>query len=146
MEKVADVLGRKYPQFNTISPVHLVSDALHQMCAENVEYLIVLESDRFAGIFTDHEVANKVMSVNKPLNEATVSEFMNRNIPVATLNDSLEYCMQLMERHNSRYLAIYDKFDFKGVVTLHDLMKEALSKRNTVFNHNEGKDTYSWSY
>src|SRR5688500_16572309 len=98
MEKVADVLGQKYPQFNTISPGHLISDALYQMCCENVDYLIVIEEDKFAGILTDHDVTNKVLFANKPLNEIMVKEFMNRSLPVASSHDSIEYCMQLLER------------------------------------------------
>ena len=46
MEKVADVLDRKYPQFNTVSPRCLVSDALYQMASENVDHLIVLEDEK----------------------------------------------------------------------------------------------------
>ena len=145
MEKVADVLARKYPQFNTVSPEHLISDALYQMCAENVDYLIVLEDDKFMGILTSSDIANKVLFNSRQLNEVQVKEFMNRNLPVATLNDSLEYCMELLERHNSKYLTIYDQFTFKGVVSSYDLMQEVLSKRNTVFESNPA-GSYTWNY
>ena len=36
MEKVLELLHRKYPQFNTASIDSLVSDALNKMCSENV--------------------------------------------------------------------------------------------------------------
>ncbi|HEX2533279.1 MAG TPA: CBS domain-containing protein, partial [Chitinophagaceae bacterium] len=90
-------------------------------------------NDSFVGILTDHEIATRVMSADRPLHQMHVIEFTNRQLPVATLNDSLEYCMQMMERHNARYLAIYDSFTFKGVVSLLDLMKEALNKRQALF-------------
>lgn len=147
MERVADVLGRKYPQFNTVSPNHFVSDALYQMCAENVDYLIVLENDRFSGIVTSSEIANKVLFVDKPLNQLRVQDFMNTNLPVATLGDSIEYCLQLVERYKSKFLVVYDRFDFKGVVTAHDLMQEALQKRNMVFESLPlAEHPYNWSY
>jgi predicted transcriptional regulator len=145
MEKVADVLARKYPQFNTVSPHHLISDALYQICAENVDYLIVLEDEKFLGILTSSDIANKVLFNSRQLNEVTVKEFMNKNLPVATLNDSIEYCMQLLESHNSKYLAIYDQFTFKGVVSYYDLMQEVLSKR-TVFENTTSSEPYSWNY
>jgi hypothetical protein len=47
MQKIADILSRNYPQFNTVVPHCLVSDALYQMSSENVDYLIVMEDDKF---------------------------------------------------------------------------------------------------
>ena len=130
MERVADVLGRKYPQFNTVSPNHCLSDALYQMAAENVEYLIVLEDESFMGIISRDEVANKALLEEKPIKQVKVKECINKSIPVATLSDSVEYALELLDRHNTKYLAVYDRFDFKGIVTNYDLMQQALSKRN----------------
>jgi CBS domain-containing protein len=147
MEKVADVLDRKYPQFNTASPTCFVSDALYQMICENVDHLIVLDDDRFMGIITDHDIASKVLFDERPLKKVRVREFMNRTLPVATSEDSLEHCMQLMERFNARHLAIYDSFEFKGVVSSHDLMQQALTKRKATFEEQETvRQGYPWNY
>src|SRR3954464_10733754 len=112
MEKIADVLARKYPQFNTVVPDCLVSDALYQMCSENVDFLIVLNDDKFQGVITDHDIASKILFENRPLNKIRVKEFMSRTLPVATSDSTLEYCMQLMERYSVRYIAVYDRFEF----------------------------------
>ncbi|HZF64316.1 MAG TPA: CBS domain-containing protein [Chitinophagaceae bacterium] len=145
MERVADVLGRKFPQFNTVSFDHLVSDALYQMCAENVDFLIVLENDRFSGIVTSSDVANRVLYLDKPLNQVPVREIVNTNLPVVTLDDSIEYCMQLLERFKSKFLAVYDHFNFKGVVTAQDIMQEALSKTAMEFASPE-EQPFTWGY
>lgn len=128
MKKVADVLGRKFPQFNTIPPDHFVSDALYQMAAENVDYLIVLDDERFMGIIGTNDIANKVLLVDKKLKDVKIGDCTNKNLPVVTLNDSVEYSMQLLERYKSKYLAVYDRFDFKGIVSSEDLMLQSLSK------------------
>jgi hypothetical protein len=49
MEQVADLLTRIFPQFNTAASNCLVSDALYQMCSENVDYLIIMEDNKFHG-------------------------------------------------------------------------------------------------
>jgi predicted transcriptional regulator len=133
MEKIADVLGRKFPQFNTISSDHFVSDALYQMSAENVDYLIVMDDERFMGIVCSTDIANKVLLADKQLNKIKVCECHNRNLPVAMLNDPIEFAMELLEWHNAKYLAVYDQFDFKGIVTSSDLMRYALSKPRRVY-------------
>ncbi|HVK96486.1 MAG TPA: CBS domain-containing protein [Flavisolibacter sp.] len=145
MEKVADVLARKYPQFNTATPDCLVSDALYQMCCENVEYLIVLEDERFLGVITHHDIASKVLFDHRPLNKIIVKEFMNTTLPVATSENSLEYCMQLIERYNARHIAIFDDFDFKGVVSSHDLMQQALTRNENLESSWEVRQGYPWS-
>jgi len=133
MEKVIDVLDRMYPQFNTVSPHHAVSDALYQMCCENVDYLIVLADEKFLGILTEHDIAKKALLANMPLTEMKVSDLMNREVPVATANDSVSHCMHLLDRYNTRYLAIYDGFDFKGVISSYDLIQQSINKRKVAF-------------
>jgi predicted transcriptional regulator len=146
MERVADVLRHKYPQFNNTSSRRSVNEALHQMHCENVDYLIVIDDERFVGVLTEHDIAEKVLYRSKELEKATVKDFMSTYLPVATLNDSLEYCMQLMDRHNVKYIAVYDRFNFKGVISSHDLMKQVLNKRKTVFDEDIKPGNYSWNY
>ena len=50
MEKIADILGRNQPQFNTVTTTTTVQDALYKMYCEQVDYLIVQENDKFIGI------------------------------------------------------------------------------------------------
>jgi CBS domain-containing protein len=147
MERIADVLAKKYPQFNTVIPDCLVSDALYQMCSENVDFLIVLEGEKFQGIITDHDIASKILFENRPLNMIQVKEFMSRTLPVSTPETSLEQCMQLMERYGVRHLAIFDRFNFRGVVSSYDLMHEALTRNSEVFE-DEGhkRQGYPWNY
>jgi len=146
MERVADVLRHKYPQFNTTSSRRLITEALHQMHCENVDHLIVLDEDRFLGVLTEHGITEKLLYRSKELESATVQDFMSTYLPVATMNDSLEHCMQLMDRHNVRHIAVYDRFNFKGVISSHDLMKQALTKRQMLFDEGMEAHDYSWNY
>ena len=147
MEKVSELLARKYPQFNTAAINCLVSDALYQMCCENVDYLIVMDDDKFKGIITDHDIASKILFENRPLNKIEVREFMNTSLPVITSDASLQTCMQLMERFNSRHLVIYDRFEFRGVISSYDLMQEAIQKPSSFFAEAEPpRRGYPWTY
>jgi signal-transduction protein with cAMP-binding, CBS, and nucleotidyltransferase domain len=147
MEQVADLLTRIYPQFNTAISNCLVSDALYQMCSENVDYLIILENNKFQGIITDHDIASRILFENRPLNQIEVREYMNTSLPVVTPETSLHSCMKLMERYNVRHLAIYDQFDFKGVVSSYELMQELLHQRSGAMEEGEPpRQGYPWNY
>jgi predicted transcriptional regulator len=144
MEKITDVLGPNHPQFNTAAPTTTVKDALYKMYCEHVDYLIVLEDNKFVGLLTEHEVAGKVLFSDKPLQNTLVREFMTTEVPVVTEEDSLEYGMQLLEHHNARYLAVYDRFTFKAVVSAQDLMRHALKKRQAVFETSNEQQKHNW--
>lgn len=121
MEKVFELLERQHPQFNTITPDALVSDALYQMCCENTDFLVVLQDGRFQGVISDHDIAAKVLFATDPLNQIMVREFMNRTLPVATSYNTLTYCVQLMEKFHARHVAIFDDFNFRGVLSMQDI-------------------------
>lgn len=148
MEKIADVINQKYPQFNTIAPNRSVSDALYQMRCENVDYLIVMDgAENFVGLLTEHDVASKVLLNNKDLDAVQISSFMTTSLPVATMEDSMEYALQLLQNQNSKYLAVYDQFTFKGILSVHDLIKVALIKRQNMFEEVQQQRTgYPWTY
>lgn len=145
MERVADVLGRVYPQFNTVAPNCKVADALYQMICENSDYLIVLEQDKFVGVISDHDIASKVLFDNRPLNRIEVGEFLNRTLPVVTPEDTVEYGSQLLERYNARHLAVYDQFTFKGVLSSQDLM-QALMRQQAQGEDVRGESNFLWVY
>lgn len=147
MEKVADLLARKYPQFNTATTACLVSDALYQMCCENVDYLIVMSNNKFRGIITEHDIVSRILFENRPLNQIEVAEFVNTTIPVTTPDASLQSCMQMMERFNTRHIAVFDQFEFKGIISTYDLMQEALHSPQRFFvEEQEPRKGYPWNY
>lgn len=146
MEKITDLLGGNHPQFNTVTTTASVRDALYKMYCEHTDYLIVQENDKFMGLLTEHDVAGKVLFTDKPLQNTLVKEFMTRDIPFVTEDDSLEYAMQLLEHHNARYLAVYEGFDFKAIISAQDLMRQTLKKRHLAFESSEDSQRYPWRH
>ncbi|GAA4751978.1 CBS domain-containing protein [Flavisolibacter ginsenosidimutans] len=146
MEQVADLLAKKAPQFNTVTTDSLVSDALYQMSCEAVDFLIVLDKDKFKGIISDHDIASRILLEDRPLKEIEVWEFMNTSLPVATPDASLQSCMQLMERFSARHLAVFDRFEFKGVISSYDLMQEAMHSPQYFFEEEAPRRGYPWTY
>ena len=147
MERIAEVLARKYPQFNNVIPGCFVSDALYQMRCENVDYLIVMEDDKFQGVISDHDIASRILFEDRPLNKIQVKEFMSRSFPVTTPEASVAHCLKLMDRYNVKHLAIFDQFDFRGVISASELMHEALTDQNVSFEETEPKrQGYPWNY
>lgn len=143
MEKLSNVLDRNYPQFNTVNTTASVKDALYKMYCEHVDYLIVLENDQFMGILTEHNVAGKVLFSDKPLQNTLVKEFMTTDAPVVTAEDSIEYAMQLLEHSKAHYLAVYEDFTFRGIISAQDLMRQALKERHSAFENSKAQQHHA---
>lgn len=105
------------------------------MCCENVDYLVVMdEDDRFLGLITEHDIASGVLATNKKLTKTKVKDIMNKRLPFATTEDTVEKCMQLMRQHHVRYLPVFENFLFKGIVSSEDILEEAVNNRMKIFD------------
>ena len=99
----------------------------------------VMEDEKFHGVISDHDIAGRILFEDRPLNKIQVKEFMSRSFPVATPDATVAHCLKLLDRYNVRHLAIFDQFDFRGVISASELMHEALTDQNVSFEEVEPK-------
>ena len=139
MRTVEDILDTKAKPFNQISPSTLVIDALNLLNSVNLSYLVVMENDEYKGIFSERDYTRNVILKGRASNTTSVQEVMTTDLPIVTLADSVEYCMNLMNAHKTRYLLAYDNMRFKGVITIHDLLRQVITNKHEVFDDNLAK-------
>jgi len=136
MRTVEDILDTKAKPFNQISPSTLVIDALNLLNSVNLSYLVVMDADEYKGIFSERDYTRNVILKGRASNTTSVQEVMTTDLPIVTLADSVEYCMNLMNAHKTRYLLAYDNMRFKGVITIHDLLRQVITNKHEVFDDN----------
>jgi CBS domain-containing protein len=134
MRTVKDILETKAKSFNQVSPSTLVIDALNLLNSVNLSYLIVMDADQYKGIFSERDYTRKVILKGKASNSTQVNDVMTTDLPIVTLSDTVEHCMNLMNSHKTRYLLAYDDMHFEGVITIHDLLRQAITNRHEVFD------------
>ncbi len=135
MRTVKNILDSKTQPTNIVSPDTLVIDALSMLNSVNLSYLIVMQDDRFKGLFSERDYSRNVILKGRASNTATVGEVMTGDLPTVMLTDTVEHCMSTMNLHRSRYLIAYNADEeFMGVITIHDLMREVLASRENVFD------------
>ena len=139
MENVMNILIRKQPYFNTISPSSTLGDALSRMSCENTDHLIVMENDQFLGVLTEHDITSKVMFNSRPLHQTSVKEMMNTHLPVANSDATVEGCIRLMRQFNVRYVPVFENYHFCGVVSSDDILQEAVYHRDEIFDEKAEK-------
>ena len=141
MRTVANILQHKPPAFNVIQADAKVIEALHLMNSVNLSYLIVMQGDVFAGIFSERDYSRNVILKGLHSDSCTVKEVMSVSLPVIAMQDTVEKCMQLLNIHKTRYLIVFDNNEFKGIVTINDVLREAIENKEMVFDELLLKET-----
>ena len=134
MRTVANILIHKAPVFNFVEPDAKVIEALQIMNSVNLSYLVVYQNDTFYGIFSERDYSRKVILKGLHSDTCSVREVMSINLPVIGMQDTVEKCMQLLNIHKTRYLIVFDKNEFKGIVTINDVLREAIENKEMVFD------------
>jgi signal-transduction protein with cAMP-binding, CBS, and nucleotidyltransferase domain len=127
MRTVREIIKQKGPHSNFINTSNTVHKAAAVMKSKNISYLIVRNNRKYAGIISERDCVYKVILQDKPPSTTYVNEIMNIDLPVVGLGDKAEQCMILINSSKSRYLSVFDGNKFKGIITIHDLMREAIA-------------------
>src|SRR5215471_13513393 len=134
MPTVRDILATKQKSFNHVESDTLVIDAINLMNSVNLSYLIVLDGDEYKGIFSERDYTRNVILKGRASASTMVKEAMTTDFPLVALTDTVEYCMNLMNAHKTRYLLAYDRRKFAGVVTIHDLLRQVIANKQEIFD------------
>jgi len=59
---------------------------------------------------------------------------MTTDLPVISLSETVENCMNVMNSYKTRYLLAYDGPRFIAVITIHDLLRQVLASKENVFD------------
>jgi CBS domain-containing protein len=135
MRIVDDILGSKPAPDNIIGPDALVIDALTMLNSVNLSYLIVMEGNEYKGIFCERDYTRNVILKGRSSNSTSVKEVMTTDLPVVYSNDTVEHCMNVMNKNKARYLVAYGPSnEFEGVITIHDLLRQVIANKELVFD------------
>ena len=134
MRTVRNILEHKPPVFNQISSKAKVIEALQLMNSVNLSYLVVMDDDVFHGIFSERDYSRNVILKGLHSDSTTVEQVMSTSLPVVSLLTTVEDCMHLLNSHKTRYLIVFFDNDFKGVVTINDVLRDAIENKELVFD------------
>jgi CBS domain-containing protein len=126
MSKIQEILQKKGPNFNIVTPETKVVEALNIMKSENLSYVVVMQDSKYLGIMSERDYTHKIKLQGKHSETTTVEDIMCTDYPVIGFDEQLQRCMVLMNVYKTRYLPIFDEMEFKGILTMNDLMREVI--------------------
>ena len=112
-----------------------VLEAVRLMHQHDVGAVLVVENDKLIGIFTERDVAYRVLAAGLDIAETRVREVMTPD-PLSIQADALATAaLEQFAEHNIRHLPVYEGPRLIGVVALRDIQRVANKQFVEELNH-----------
>ena len=135
MPIIKDLLLSKSRKLITVSSVASIFDALKIMAESNIGCLIVLEGDKYVGIFTERDYARKIVLEGRSSDTTTVNEIMISDIPKLNSNDTIELCSKIMTEKTVRYLPVFENNQLVNLISQSDIIKYTIDSQKSLIEH-----------
>jgi CBS domain-containing protein len=120
------ILASKPTALWTVSPADSVLTALQVMAEKDIGLLVVMERDKLVGVLSERDCARRVLLAKKSPESTSVADIMVRNVVTIDAEHTFADCLRLMHQHGIRHLPVVDHGRVIGVVSIRDLLSEAV--------------------
>lgn len=124
LQQVLD--GKKIRDIISISPDHLVFDALVILAEHKIGAILILEGDKLAGIFSERDYAREVVLKGRKSSETKIRDVMTSKVLTATPQDTVDFAMSLLSEKRIRHLPVMENDRVIGILSIGDLVKETI--------------------
>lgn len=137
MTTVKQILEAKGSTFHAVRPTDSVFDALSLMAQFDIGCVLVTDSDKLVGIFTERDYARKVVLLGRASIDTPVREVMTSAVRFVHPSNSAEQCMAVMTENRLRHLPVLDGERVVGLVSIGDLVKSVISEQQFIITEME---------
>ncbi|BEU96101.1 CBS domain-containing protein [Acidovorax sp. DW039] len=138
MTVVAEILKSKPDStVYTVRPADSVLDALRLMAEKGIGALLVTESERIVGIFTERDYARKIALLGRTSAATQVRDVMTPDVLFVRPHQTSEQCMQIMSSHRLRHLPVVEGEKLVGMISIGDLVKDIISEQKFIIEQLE---------
>lgn len=126
---VRQILEAKGTAIHAVAPTATVLEALELMARQDIGAVLVIESDRLVGIFTERDYARKVTLKGLTSRDARIGELMTPNVCTITPSHTLDAVMNIMTENRFRHLPVVEHGRIGGIITIGDVVKAVIAEQ-----------------
>ncbi len=135
MATIQAVLSKKEGRVIRIAREATVLEAARSMNQHRIGALVVTEGDKVVGIFTERDILNRVVAVERDAAQVRVEEVMTAPVAVCTPQSSLQECRGVMREKRIRHLPVVDKEQLVGMISIGDLSAENEAEQASTISY-----------
>ena len=121
------ILASKPEALWTVTPADSVLTAEQMMADKNIGLVVVMEGSKLAGVLSERDCARRVFLARKSPESTPVADIMVRNVVTIDAEHTFADCLRLMHKHSIRHLPVVDNGKVIAVVSIRDLLSEAVA-------------------
>jgi CBS domain-containing protein len=97
------------------------------MADKDIGLVVVMEGSKLAGVLSERDCARRVLLARKSPISTPVAGIMVRNVVTIDAEHTFADCLRLMHKHSIRHLPVVDNGKVIAVVSIRDLLSEAVA-------------------
>ena len=141
---VGQVLNTKGHQVWSIAPGATAYQALEIMADKNVGALLVMDNERLVGVFSERDLARKVILKGKSSKITTVRDVMTSQPICIEADKSIHECMVVMTTNHIRHVPVTDRGLLRGVVSIGDVVHAIIADQENMIEELESYITVGY--
>ena len=122
-----EILASKPRPLLSIGPLESALSAVQVMADNDIGFLVVLDRDAIVGVLSERDCARRLVLERKPPETTPVSDLMVREVVSVGPAHTFADCLKLMHQHGIRHLPVIDREKPVAVVSIRDLLGEAVA-------------------
>ena len=132
---VKQVLEKKGSVTYAVTPDTSVFDALALMALHDIGAVLVTDTGRLVGIFTERDYARKLVLKGLSSKNVKVGEMMTKDVATIAPSDRIASVMNTMTRRRFRHLPVLDDGQLVGIITIGDVVKAVIEEQEETIKH-----------
>jgi CBS domain-containing protein len=131
------ILAAKSIALWTVGPRDSALSAMHLMADKNIGLLVVMDGNTIAGVLSERDCVRRLVLAGKSPEATPVADIMVRDVVKVDIANTFSDCLRLMHAHRIRHLPVTEKGVAIGVVSIRDLLSEAVAHHAKIIGELE---------
>ena len=131
------ILAAKPKALWTIGARDSALSAMQLMADKNIGLLVVMEHRAIVGVLSERDCVRRLVLAGKSPEATPVADIMVRNVVKADIANNFVDCLKLMHEHQIRHLPVIENDDLVGLISVRDLLSEAVAHHARVISELE---------
>ena len=131
------ILASKPKVLWTVGPTDTVLTALQIMAEKDIGFLVILDQGAMVGVLSERDCARRIILAGKFPEATPVADIMVRDVITVDLAQTFADCLRLMHQHGIRHLPVLQGRRTVAVVSIRDLLGEAVAHHAKIINELE---------
>jgi arabinose-5-phosphate isomerase len=121
--RVGDMLDQSHkPQ---VTPDTNIKKVIFEISEKRLGVTAVIEDNKVIGIITDGDI-RRMLNNNDTFVHLSAKDIMTKNPKMIQLSDMVTDALNILEDFSITQLVVLEKEEYKGIVHLHDILKEGI--------------------